>query len=126
MNPYDQAARYAARLLDPLGFLRWLLAEVFLAWEWRGWLDTQTVPFPGEPERRCDTVARFLRRDRNAPPVAAVLEFQARPQGDMLERLADYTLQVRHGLPYQQQPRVLYDVVGVVVNLTGPAQADTW
>lgn len=58
MNDFDQAARYAVRRLDPEGFLRWLLGEhLWSAWSWRGWLDTQTVPFPGEPDRRCGTVA---------------------------------------------------------------------
>jgi hypothetical protein len=41
MNPFDQAARYAARRLDAEGFLRWLLPEVFGPWRWLGWLETQ-------------------------------------------------------------------------------------
>jgi hypothetical protein len=48
MNDFDQASRYAARLLDPAGFLLWLLgAPYFPAWRWTGWLDTQTLALPG-------------------------------------------------------------------------------
>lgn len=126
MNPFDQAARYAAKQLDAEGFLRWLLPEIFAAWRWDGWLDTQTMSYPGEPDRRSDTVAAFERQSGDAPPVAAVLEFQSRPLGPMLERLAEYALRLRRELPHQLDPRVPYTVVGVLVNLTGPAQAEVW
>ena len=53
---YDQAARYCARL-DPIGFLRWLLPRLDPALLFHCWLDTRTVPFPGAPDRTCDTVA---------------------------------------------------------------------
>jgi len=126
MNPFDQAARYAAKQLDAEGFLRWLLPEVFAAWHWNGWLDTQTTSFPGEPERRSDTVATFSRLAGDAPPVAVVLEFQSRPLGPMLERLAEYALRLRRESPLQREPRVPYTVVAVLLNLTGPAQAEVW
>jgi hypothetical protein len=126
MNPFDQAARYTIRNLDAVGQFRWLLREAVRHWRWTGWLDTQTVPFPGEPERRIDTVAALARIAEDRPPVAAVVEFQTRPVGEMLERVAEYALRLRRELPYQTQPRVPYDVVGVVVNLTGPPQEDTW
>ena len=80
MNDYDQAARYAARRVDDEGFLRWALgSEVFAAWRWAGWLDTQSVPFPGEPDARCDTVAAFERQAGDSPPCAAVVEFVSEP-----------------------------------------------
>jgi hypothetical protein len=126
VNPFDQAARYAAKQLDAEGFLRWLLPEIFAAWRWDGWLDTQTMSYPGEPDRRSDTVAAFERLSGDAPPVAAVLEFQSRLLGPMLERLAEYALRLRRELPHLRDPRVPYTVVGVLVNLTGPAQAEVW
>ena len=45
LNRFDQASRYAAKL-DPSGLLRWLLGAgvTFLRW-----LDTRTLPFPGDP-----------------------------------------------------------------------------
>ncbi|MGH7127561.1 MAG: hypothetical protein ACREIV_03265 [Planctomycetaceae bacterium] len=58
MGVYDQAAWYAAKL-DPQAFLAWLIPGVGTALEFVGWLDTRTVPFPGEPDRICDTVAHL-------------------------------------------------------------------
>ena len=55
-NPFDQASRYAAKL-DAAGHLAWLLRLAPAALPFRGWLDTRTLPFPGDPERTCDTVA---------------------------------------------------------------------
>jgi hypothetical protein len=37
-------------------------------------LDTRTIPFPGERDRTCDTVARLDREDRQAEPVACIVE----------------------------------------------------
>jgi hypothetical protein len=125
-NPFDQASRYAARQLDEAGFINWLFLASLRQWRWKGWLETESIPFPGEPERRCDTVAVFERIAGGAPPVAAVIEFQTRPQGDMLERVAEYALRVRREKPYQRDPLVRYDVIGVVLNLTGPPQAQEW
>src|SRR4051794_22716153 len=58
MNDYDQAARFAAKG-DPAGFLRWLVPGLPPGLEVRGWLDARTLPFPGEPDRVCDTVAEL-------------------------------------------------------------------
>jgi len=82
MNVYDQAARFAAKL-DPGGFLRWLLAGFDPDLTFTRWLETQTIPFPGEPDRRCDTVAELVPASGLAPPWAAVIEFQTRPDTDI-------------------------------------------
>jgi len=47
---FDKAARAAAKL-NPVGFLRWLLPGLDPSLAYRGWLDTRTPPFPGEPEQ---------------------------------------------------------------------------
>ena len=39
----------------------------------------------------------------------------------MLERLAEYVLRLRRERPAQLQPRVPYEVVGALLNLTGGA-----
>jgi hypothetical protein len=36
---------------------------------YREWLDTRTIPFPGERDRTCDTVARLDRAGHQAEPV---------------------------------------------------------
>jgi hypothetical protein len=125
---FDQAARYAARRLDPAGLLRWLLGEEFArAWEYAGWLDTQAVPFPGEKDRRCDTVFAFERRAHDWGPLAVVVEFMTEPRRVILRRLADYALRVHEDRPQQaMSPVQPYDVIGVVVTLTGVLDEREW
>ena len=123
---YNEAARYAAKQVSPEAFLRHLLPKVFAHWRWIGWDDSQTVAFPGDPERRCDTVARFERIDGSRLPVLLVLEFETEPTSDMAPREGEYRLRLRRESPFQSKPRVPYDVVGVIVYLTGTRQPATW
>lgn len=118
-NYFDQAARFAARL-DPAAFVCWLtrLPPEDLAFE--GWLDTQSVPFPGDPDRRCDTVARVSNPHRVEPPWALVVEFQLEPEARMGWRMAEYCGRLGGELlPYKDDPMSEFQVDGVVVNLTG-------
>jgi hypothetical protein len=127
MSHFDQGARYVTRRLDVPAPLRWLVREkVWSAWRWRGWLDTQAVPFPGERDRRCDTVAWFDRPKGDAPPLAIVIEFMSRPRSEVLERLSEYALSVRREVPLQRDPLVKFDVIGILVNLTGEMASGAW
>src|SRR5436305_4208987 len=127
MAEFNQAARYTTRRLHAAGVLRWLLGEtIWQAWRWQGWVDSQAVPFPGERDRRCDTVAWFDRPKGDAPPLAVVIEFLSRPRSDVLERLSEYALAVRRELPLQHDPLVRYDVIGILVNLTGEMASGSW
>ncbi len=127
MTDFDKGARFGARRLHAEGFLRWLLRENFwAAWRWRDWLDTQAVPFPGEADRRLDTVAAFDRRAGDRPPLAVVVEFMTQPRRIVLERLAEYTLRLRREYPYSTDPHVPYAVIGVLVNLSGSMDSDEW
>jgi hypothetical protein len=126
LNVFDQAARYAAKRLDPIGFLRWVVGAAVEAWRWQRWLPAMSDGFPGRAELESDAVAEFFHREGAHPPVALVVEFQSRPQGDMLERVAEYLLDVRRNRPCQTDPLVRYTVVGVVMNLTGPPQQGRW
>lgn len=116
-NDFDQAARYTAKL-DPVGFLRWLLPRLRADVTFRGWLDTRRLPFPGERDRTCDTVAEFENTAVPAESWAVIMEFQSEPEGLMLARIADY--EGRLYLEYQGR----YRVAAAVVNLTGPPQPD--
>src|SRR5205823_3569428 len=117
VNDFDKAARISARFFDGEGFFRWQLGNPFFqAWQWLGWLDTQSIPFPGEPDRRLDVVAAFRRRAADAPPLAVVVKFLSQPRRAVLERLTEYTLRLRRELPYETDPWVPYDVVGVLIN----------
>jgi hypothetical protein len=124
----DQAARYAARRLNATAYLRELMGETFWqVWRWRGWLDSQAIPFPGEPDRRLDTLAWFDRPDAASPPLAVVIEFLARASDDVLQRLAEFMLRVHREMPFQEQvPRVPYLVIGIVVNLAGSLARNRW
>lgn len=124
LGQFDQATRYAAKL-DPPGFLRWLLSDLAPALAFRGWLDTRTLPFPGEPDRTCDTVAELAQGTTSDPWWALVIEFQAEPDPDMLDRLLEYLARVRRELRHGVERRGKYAVVGALLNLTGPVQSDT-
>ncbi len=115
---FDQACRYAAKI-DPVGFLAWLLGErvAFLRW-----LDTRTIPFPGAPDRTCDTVACITGQAGEAP-WALPVEFSTEPDEAMFGRMLEYLGRVwREQVPEDAStPR--YRVAGVVVNLTGVGKA---
>jgi hypothetical protein len=119
---YDQAARYAMKL-DPAGFLCWLLAEAWPELVFTRWLDTQTIPFPGEAERRCDTVAEMVRRDGLGPHWALVAEAQTDPDPDILARLLEYVARLWRELRHGPHGRDRYLVAGTLVSLTGSGPA---
>ncbi len=115
---FDQACRFAAKL-DPVGFLDWLLGEPVV---FQRWLDTRTIPFPGTPDRICDTVA-CLAGNPGEAPVAVVVEFCTEPDETMFGRKLEYLGRIwREQMPEDSSfPR--YRVVGVVVTLTGEGYA---
>jgi hypothetical protein len=76
------------------------------------------------PDRRCDTVAGFVRRAGDHRPLALVIEFMSQTRRVTLRRLTQYGLQVQEDCPYEREPRVEYSFAGAVVNLTGGEQAD--
>src|SRR6516225_4280751 len=121
-DPYDQAARYAVVKLDPPGFCRWVFKSMHL--RFREWLDTRTLPFPGEPDRTCDSVARLdevRARRRWAVPV----ETQSTPDTEMLDRLLEYVARLRRGLRYGVGRSKKYEVAAVLLNLSGAKHPDT-
>jgi hypothetical protein len=96
-------------------------------WEWTGFVDSHSVPFPGEPDRRCDTVFEFKRRDGSAPATAMVVEVSSTPQSDIMERLGEYGFTFRRTVLYQlRKPPVKYVVVTRLLNLTGDEQSGTF
>jgi hypothetical protein len=119
----DQTARYTVKL-EPGGCLRWLLEGVEPPLTFTRWLETQTIPFPGEPDRRCDTVAEMVPADGLGPPWAVVVEVQTRPDPDMPERLLEYMARLRRELRHGPHGRDRYPVAGVLVTLTGSGPAE--
>jgi len=82
-------------------------------------LDTRRRPWPGQPDRSCDTVAWLRDRARNGLPWAAVVEFQFAPDAAMFGRLLVYLDQVWLELRPGDLPGDRFCVTAVVVNLTG-------
>jgi hypothetical protein len=115
-NFYDQASRYTAKL-DPPGFLAWLFNTVALVFH--HWLDTRRLPFPGEADRICDTVARLEDPDVPDQLWAVPIEFALTPESDLFGRLLSYL----SGLWLEERPSdergARYHVGAAVVNLTG-------
>jgi hypothetical protein len=117
-NPFDEAARYLARL-TPWPFLCWLLRLPRSALRFVTWLNAEQAVFPGSPARRCDTLADVEDRTRNNVPWAIPVEFQITPDPEMFGRGLVYL-----GLVWLTErptclPNDRYQVGMVVVNLTG-------
>lgn len=120
-NPFDQASRYTGKLAPP-GFLDWLLPGVRTVADYRGWLDTRTIPFPGEPDRVCDTVAGLVEHADPAAWWALPIEFQSRPDPELFGRLLEYLARLWRELRPLGLPASRYKIVAAVVNLTGVGQ----
>jgi hypothetical protein len=120
MAEFDQAARFAVKI-DPAGFLHWLLPGLDVDLRFTRWLETQTIPFPGQPDRRCDTVAELTHTSGTAPSWMLILELQTEPDADILERLLEYLARARRELRYGPHGRDKYLAALAVINLTGVA-----
>lgn len=117
-NVYDKASRFAARI-DPPGFFGWLLGLRADAFTFRGWLDTRGVPFPGDPDRTGDTVARLDNPTEHGLPWAVAVEFQSRPDPEMFGRLMGYLSGLWAGVRPDDERGSRFHVAAAVVNLTG-------
>jgi hypothetical protein len=121
MADFDKAGRSLIKGA-PDGFLAWLSARFASAWAFRGWMDTSTLAFPGEPDRTCDTVAECVHVAEPSRRCLLDVEVQSRPHGDMLERQGEYAFRLRRERRYGRGRRGKYQVVSVLLNLTGPVQ----
>jgi len=117
-DPYDRSSRYLLRR-NALALLAWLLGLRQAELEFVQWLDTRRLPWPGQPDRSCDTVAWLRDLARNGLPWAAVAEFQLAPDAGMFGRLLVYLGQVWLELRPSDLAGDRFCVMAVVVNLTG-------
>src|SRR2546421_6163493 len=124
MGMFDLTARRAAKR-EPVGFFRWALPRLDPALAFARWLDARTVPPPPETELTCDALAEFAAAERPEEPWILVAEFQTEPKTDDLERLLEYMLRFRRERRPASDPRLKYQVGGVLLNLTGPPQPDS-
>jgi hypothetical protein len=114
----DQTARYALKLA-PAEAIRWLLPDLDADLAFTRWLDTETIAFPGEPGRRCDTVAELVSRAGRSAPWALVLEAEARPTATILDRVLEYEARLLRRLRHGPHRRDRYLVAAVVIFLRG-------
>ncbi len=118
MAELDETARFALKIA-PHEVIRWLLPSLDTDLEYRRWLDTETIAFPGEPKRRCDTVAELVSRSGQGPPWALVLEVEARPRASMLDRVIEYQVRLLRKLRHGPRRRDKYLVAATVLFLSG-------
>src|SRR5438105_13959496 len=116
VNHFDKASRYAAKI-DPEAFLDWLIPGWRESVVFGGWLETPTIPFPGEPDRICDTVAKLLNPAIQDEVWAIPIEFQTKPDASMFGRLMEYLGRFWIELRPPEAPQSRYHVGGAVVNL---------
>ncbi len=113
---FDQACRFAAKM-DAAGFLGWLLG---IPVGFQRWLDTRTMPFPGDPDRTCDTVAGI--ESAGGAAWAVPIEFCLEPDEEMFGRLLEYLGRLwREKHPDGAGQR--YAVGAIVLNLTGQGES---
>src|SRR5262245_34428384 len=119
MNDFDQAARHATKL-DPPESLRWMLPHLLARMKFRRWLDSQSAPRPGEPDRRCDTIAEVVDEDGAGPPWAVVVELFTGPDADAVDRSLEYLGRFRREMRHGPYDRDRYQLAVVLVFLTSP------
>src|SRR4051794_17855555 len=114
---YDQACRFLLHL--DAAVLLWLLGLTAREVEFDSWLDTRGLPWPGQPDRTCDTVAYLRDLTDGGRPWAQVAEFQAQPDPEMFGRLLEYLGAAWRQLRPSGERGDRFCVGAVVVNLTG-------
>jgi hypothetical protein len=115
LGVYDQAGRYVIKS-RPSAFFTWRAPQLWLSWRFLRLQDTRTLPFPGEPDRICDTVAEFEQRSGPQRRCLVDVEVQAKPDPDLLERLGEYAFPLRRELGYGHGGPVKYPVLCLVLN----------
>lgn len=118
---YDQAARYLLLKAGALLF-GWLLRLTPTQLRFERWLPTQ-LTLPGVPQRLCDGIAELADLDRGGKPFAALLEVQTQPDATMPGRLMLAGGLVWLTIKPTSLPGDRYELLGLVINLTGVGEA---
>jgi hypothetical protein len=122
MHEFDKAARYMAKQ-DPPNFFRWLWWHAATPLRFHSWLDARRLALPVEGDLTCDTVGAFHLAGQAELSHALIVEFMAESRSNTLDRLLAYVVRARTE-PAAAKGQVLPPQLGgVVINLTGPAQA---
>jgi hypothetical protein len=123
MNEFDVAARRAVRD-DAAGHVGWLLPHLPATLRYQRMLESQSAPRPGEPDRRCDTIAELAHEGGLGEPWAAVIELFTDADADASDRLLEYVGRFRRELRHGPHGHDRYRFAGVLLFLTdGPESA---
>jgi hypothetical protein len=116
VNDFDRAARYAVKN-GPQDAVRWLFPRLPASLSYRRWLDAQSAPRPGEPDRRCDTILEL--DDQAGQPWACVVELFTEPDSDAIDRAVEYLGRFRGEPRHGPHGRDKYPFAVALVFLTG-------
>jgi hypothetical protein len=122
MHEYDKASRYMIKH-DPAGLFRWLWRHADTPLQFHSWLDARRLALPDEGDLTCDTVAAFRLAREAEPSHALMVEFMAESRRNTLARMLAYVLRARTEPPAAEGQELPPQLGGVVINLTGKAQA---
>jgi len=114
---FDQIARYLVKD-EPGEFLQWVFPRLDPRLRFARWLDSQSTPRPGDPDRRCDTIAELTDTAGTSPPWLAVLELFTRPDPDALDRTIEYLGRFRRELRHGPYNRDRYLFAAAMIFLT--------
>jgi hypothetical protein len=117
-NLYNQASRYLV-MLDPAGFVSWLLGLHRSQFAFQGWLDTRAIAYPGESDRTSDLVAHLVNFLEHGRPWAISLEFQIVPDTEMFSRALSQIAAIWKYVRPDNERGSRFFVGAAVVNLTG-------
>ena len=123
VNDYDKASRRAIKE-DPPRCTEWLLPRLQVKHPFREWFDARQLPFPGERDRYCDTVAVFERPEDPETRWVVVIEALSEPQRLMPARMFHYGSGLYLELENRSEWRGKTKVALVVLDLTGPSQTN--
>lgn len=115
---FDQACAYLMHL-GKIHMILWLLGLKLGDMKFESWLRTKNIPWPGQENRTCDTVAHLTDERTHGIPWMIVIEFQIEADELMFGRLLGYigSCWIVHKPSKHSGDR--FQVGAVVVNLTG-------
>jgi hypothetical protein len=117
MNDFDRGARYAVKH-GPAETRSWLFPRLAPRLRYGGWLDSQSAPRPGEPDRRCDTIVQLVDEQELTPPWACVIELFTEADADAIDRPLEYVARFRRELRHGPHGRDRYPFAVALVFLT--------
>jgi hypothetical protein len=118
MNDFDQASRFQVKRY-PDAHLEWLFPRTAQVMRWARWLDSQSAPRPGEPDRRCDTIAELVHREGRTHPRALVIELFTLADAEALDRTVEYLWRFRRDLRHGPHGQDKYPFLAALIFLTG-------